>query len=117
MLRSAVLILSTAALCACTTTGTTADKMAKINPNATTIEVVAPEPVLAKETAAAKMATKMAGGKTDVMGNTLMTTQEADMMEDKAAAMIAQENALPKAEESASPKAEEMASPKLENLY
>lgn len=101
MFRYATLALTAAALAACATTSKDTQDMTDANPNATTVEVMAPEPVVAPASTGSKMADKMAGKNTDVMGNSLMTSEEADALEAKAAEMMS----------------EEAAAPKLENLY
>lgn len=65
--RSLGLLLSAAVLTAC---ASTSSDMAKKNPNATSIEVMAPVPVEEPVKAPDKMAVK----KTDIMGNSLMTS-------------------------------------------
>ena len=103
MTRIFSLLLSAAALSACATS-TMADKTkAAQNPNATTVEVMAPTPVVAPEGASENMSEnvnkKTVGAKmTDVMGNKLMTSDAA--MKSAAPAESA-----------------EAAAPKLENLY
>ena len=98
MFRYATLALTAAALAACATTSKDTQDMTDANPNATTVEVMAPEPVVAAASTGSKMADKMAGKNTDVMGNSLMTSEEADALEAKAAEMMSEEAAAPKFE-------------------
>ena len=98
MFRYATLALTAAALAACATTSKDTQDMTDANPNATTVEVMAPEPVVAAASTGSKMADKMAGKNTDVMGNSLMTSEEADALEAKAAEMMNKEAAAPKLE-------------------
>ncbi len=94
MYRISALLLSAAVLSACATSPLAGKTAVAQNPNATTMEVVAPEPV----TASPEMAAETTGEKmTDVMGNKLITT-EAAMTDDMSIAT-------------------EEAAPKLENLY
>lgn len=93
MFRPVILLLSAASLCACASTSSTDSAMANTSPKATTVEVVAPEPV----TAAAKAAVAAPGKMTGVMGNKIEAAKTA--------------------EPAMSSETEKMDAPKLENLY
>lgn len=98
MFRPGLLALSAAALAACATSSPDKNDMAEANPNATQIEVVAPVPVEAVDKRTSKMADRLAGEDTDVRGNKLMTKEQADALEVKAADMMAETEATPKLE-------------------
>lgn len=75
MLRNITLALIAAtALAACATTAVDNAKTGAVSPNATSVEILPPEPVMAAKTVGTKMADNMAGHNTDVMGNKLMTS-------------------------------------------
>lgn len=97
MFRYITLAFTVAALSSCASTTADKSNAAKVSPNATKVEVLPPEPV----TAGTKIADKLAGKNTDVLGNQLINDAQADALEIKAAEVI---NAP-------------AATPELENLY
>ena len=97
MFRYVTLALTAAALTACASTSIDSTNTAKVSAKATNVEVLPPEPIVASEVAASKMADKLAGKNTDVLGNQLITNEKVS---------AAQVNTVA-----------EPAAPTLENLY
>ena len=85
MFRNFTLALTTVALTACASTAANKDEAAKINPKATNVEVLPPEPVTAPAT---KMADKLAGKNTDVQGNQLLRSEDVKAAETNATAEV-----------------------------
>lgn len=97
MFRIITLALAATALTACASTMADESTKAAVSPNATNVEVLPPEPVLAESPKVTKMAENMSGQNTDVMGNKLMTSDATASVKVDAPA--------------------EAAAPELENLY
>lgn len=100
MFRTLTLALTAVALSSCATTSVDNTSGAQVSANATTVEVLPPEPVLAAEApkaVASNMADKLAGKNTDVLGNQLLTSEKTITAPASAVA--------------------EPAAPELENLY
>lgn len=79
MFRTLTLALTAVALSSCATTSVDNTSGAQVSANATTVEVLPPEPVLAAEApkaVASNMADKLAGKNTDVLGNQLLTSEK-----------------------------------------
>lgn len=97
MFRTLTLALTAVALSSCASTSADKATAAQVSANATKVEVLPPEPVVAPEVAASKVANKLAGKNTDVLGNQLIANEKVS---------AAQVNTV------AAP-----AAPALENLY
>jgi len=113
MYRITALLLTTAALSACATSPVSDKTMSEKNPNATTVDVRAPEPVLPSAAANKVAGTKM----TDVMGNKLMTTEAAATAAEASDTSMTKDAPMAEAAPAAQKQPAADAPEKLENLY